>query len=93
MEVTRESFHNWRSHPVTTVIKEKVENLVKEIDSGLLNEEILLNKDSRVIISRLLGQKDALMMLLGIKVEDVIGEEDVKDNASGTQSSGKIITG
>lgn len=75
-KLTQSDFIDWKNHPVTKIIFKSLEEIREEINQTLTNSEVLLGKESRVQVPRLVGQREGLDILLQISFEET---EDVKD--------------
>lgn len=81
-EISSANYHRWRYDPVTVALMERLEQIKIELQNGLLNEQVLMGDQKN--IARLLGNIEALNLVLNINVEDMTEEEKLDVATSGT---------
>ena len=72
------NFHTWKADPVTQVVLDKVTTLINHLNSALTDETVLMGDQKQ--IARLLGNKEALEVVLAIKYEDLVDEEKIESD-------------
>lgn len=80
MPISDSEFHSWRLHPVTKELMKFLRELKKIRRNDLVSEALIMHKDNGKEAARMLGQIDALDIILDIKIEDMTDE----DTPSGT---------
>lgn len=74
--VDQSSFINWKDHPVTRQLFQLLQEIDGKLEQNMLNPEVFLDQDSRVLLARLLGNRDIIDRVLNISFVDVNQEEE-----------------
>lgn len=82
-KVSKESYHRWRKDPVTLAFFKAVEKLTEQVNEQFALEDLIMSDRLERESARLLGNRDALQMILDIKSSDLIEEDDDDEMASG----------
>lgn len=70
--INQDDFERWMDGPTTRAVFELIKNRVDSINDHLLDEDILLSDDKTR--ARLLGQREALNLILGLSIDDLLEE-------------------
>lgn len=75
--ITQESFHEWRSHPVTIEVYKALEDTKKLDEENLINGNTLCTDpgETSLLTARIVGKIQGLNQLLNISYEDEGDEE------------------
>jgi len=85
------NFNTWMKDPVTKALFDTLRTVREETEMGMKNADNILAKDCQTRMTMLLGRREILDLILEMRCEDLINEDDadVEETytASGTQSS------
>jgi len=70
------SFNLWKKDEVTVKLFEALQVLKDGINEALQSEALIMSKNMEKETARLLGQRDALDLVLNVSVSDVEKEDD-----------------
>ena len=90
MEIDASNFHTWKKDPVTIVFLKRIEGLVVNLKSSLTDPQVLMGNQKH--IARLLGNIEALAMVLNVKADDLLEDKKEESNIV-TPESDIIIPG
>lgn len=74
--ISQTNFFIWKSDPVTKEIFKLLSEAREELNLTLTNAEVLLGSNASQTIPRIIGQREALDLILEIKYEDI---EEISD--------------
>ena len=85
MEITKEQFAEWKEHPVTKEVFDKIKEtkdaLVEKLAEG---QTVAQNADvTRGLTNKVIGQIEGLNQLLNIEFVDAFKSDDDKDQVGG----------
>lgn len=72
-------FKAWKESQVTQEIFKALQYIKDENQKAMSSSDVIMHSDSSKILARLLGQQQAIDMILQIKLDDVI-EEALHEN-------------
>jgi hypothetical protein len=71
MKISKEHFSQWKQDPVTIELFSFLEKYKVNLEEEMLNDEIILSRDSKTHLARLVGQRAMLNDILKISFEEV----------------------
>ncbi len=81
MKIDSSNFHMWKKDPVTIKLFEALQEVRDSIEMAMIDSNTILEKDSRNSLSRLVGIREGLDIVLQMQADDLIeGEEDEEVN-------------
>lgn len=71
------SFVDWMRHPVTKVIMQYLEENDALLKEQMTNPDICLANDGQKSLARIVGNREALNMIINIEYKDIQQQEEV----------------
>lgn len=91
MKIDIGSFRSWQKDPITVALFNVLKEVRNEIEGGMINANNILAEDCQLRMTKLLGMREGIDLVLEMTYEDLDDgdDEDVEetDKTSGTQSS------
>lgn len=78
-QIDKSNFLTWKNDVVTKEIFEVIKEIREDINLKLTNADVLLGDNADKVISRLVGQREGLDILLEVSFEDLEESEYEED--------------
>lgn len=93
MEIDQSNFLDWKAHPVTKKIVERLEALDNDFKEILLNPDIILAERGQIDCAKIVGAREIIRNYLELTVEDLITKEEESDDYRVTDETGYSAPG
>jgi len=84
MQITNEMFHRWKKDPVTEKMMAALDSFKRELEEAMANPDLIVDKDCRGKLLRLLGRIEGVNLLLDIDIDQLVENNKDEDNPNWT---------
>lgn len=76
MKIDISNFRTWKKDPITIALFKALEDVRKNIESGMINANNILAEDCQSRMTKLLGMREGIDLVLEITCEDLDDGDD-----------------
>jgi hypothetical protein len=79
-QMSNEHFLRWKHDPVTLLVKDYFDEVLKRIELEMASEDIIFGKNCQTELARLYGYKTCIKDFLELSTDDINGD-NINENA------------
>jgi hypothetical protein len=74
MELDKQMFSDWKSHPITQAIFKRLHEVQEDIRNEMLNEHVIMSEQGSKKLAFLAGERKSIELIFELSIEDIQDE-------------------